>query len=165
MQKHSCSQNLIFETLLTCSRMIFILGFIGAFMTMELVAWSAHKFVMHGFLWSVHRDHHQPTGSKFQRNDLFFLIFAIPSWQCIMLGFIFGSILSIGIGFGIALYGIIYFLFHEVLIHRRFNWLDNMNNRYFKMLKAGHRRHHEFVEKEDGECFGLLIVPKRFWKK
>lgn len=145
--------------------MIFILGFIAAFVTMEFIAWSAHKYLMHGFLWNVHRDHHQPTGKTFQRNDLFFLIFAIPAWQCIMLGFIFGSVLSIGIGFGISLYGVVYFLIHEVLIHRRFNWLDNINNRYFVALKNGHRAHHEKREKEDGVCFGLLIVPKLYWKR
>lgn len=145
--------------------MIFILGFIAAFFTMEVVAWLAHKYLMHGILWSVHRDHHQPTGRTFQRNDWFFLIFAIPAWQCIMLGFIFGSILSIGIGFGISLYGIVYFLFHEVLIHRRFNWLDNFDNPYFKAIKEGHRAHHKWIEKEHGESFGLIFVPKKYWKK
>lgn len=144
---------------------IFLIGFFGAFFFMEFVAWFAHKFVMHGFLWSVHQDHHQPTGHKFQRNDLFFLIFAIPAWQCIMLGFIFGSILSIGIGFGISLYGFAYFLFHEVLIHRRLNWLDNYNNKYFEAIKKGHRAHHKHVDKENGECFGMLFVPKKYWKK
>ncbi len=143
--------------------MIFAIGFIGAFLCMELIAWSAHKYLMHGALWSVHRDHHQPTGKFFQKNDWFFLIFAIPSWQCIMLGFIFGSILSIGIGFGIALYGIMYFLFHEVLIHRRFNWLDNAKGNYFDAVKKAHRVHHEKSEKEDGKCFGLLYVPKKYW--
>lgn len=143
--------------------MIFLIGFISAFLMMEFIAWFAHKFIMHGFLWNVHEDHHKPTEKFFQRNDLFFLIFAIPSWQCIMLGFIFGSVLSIGIGFGITLYGICYFLIHEVLIHRRFNWLDNVNNKYFRALKKAHRVHHEKTEKEGGECFGLLVIPKKYW--
>jgi beta-carotene 3-hydroxylase len=142
---------------------IFIIGFFTAFVLMEFIAWFAHKYIMHGILWHVHEDHHKPTEGFFQKNDWFFLIFAIPSWQCIMLGFIFGSPLSIGIGFGITLYGICYFLIHEVLIHRRFNWLDNANNRYFNALKKAHRVHHEKIEKEDGECFGLLIVPKKYW--
>src|SRR3989338_618427 len=144
--------------------LIFISGFIVAVFSMELVAWLAHKYLMHGFLWIVHRDHHQPTGKTFQRNDLFFLIFAVPAWLFIMLGFIFGSLLSIGIGFGICLYGVLYFLFHEVLIHIRFKWFDNLDNAYFQAIKSGHRAHHKKREKEDGECFGLLIVPRKFWK-
>lgn len=143
--------------------LLFIIGFFAAFFFMELVAWLAHKYLMHGLLWSIHRDHHQPTGHTFQRNDWFFLIFAIPSWQCIMLGFIFGSILSIGVGFGIALYGFMYFLFHEVLVHRRLKWLDNFHNAYFEAVKRSHRAHHEKTGKEDGVCFGLLFVPRKYW--
>lgn len=145
--------------------MEFFTGFIGGFVAMEFVAWLAHKYLMHGVLWNIHRDHHQPTGNKFQRNDLFFLIFAIPSWLCIMLGFIYGNPLSIGLGFGFTLYGIVYFLFHEVVVHRRYNWLDNLKGKYINALKAAHRGHHEKVEKEDGVSFGLLLFPKKFWKK
>ena len=71
-------------------RMIaFVAALILAFILMEGAAWSAHKYLMHGFLWKVHEDHHKPTGHVFQKNDLFFLIFAIPSWLCIMLGVIY----------------------------------------------------------------------------
>ena len=31
---------------------------ITTFIFMEFVAWSVHKYVMHGFLWSLHKDHH-----------------------------------------------------------------------------------------------------------
>ncbi|MBB77921.1 MAG: carotene hydroxylase [Crocinitomicaceae bacterium] len=144
---------------------IFIIGLFTSFLLMEFIAWFAHKYIMHGFLWKIHEDHHKPTGHIFQKNDWFFLIFAVPSWQFIMLGFIFESVISIGVGFGIALYGIAYFMIHEVLIHRRFNWLDNIDNRYFKAVKKAHRTHHKKTEKENGECFGLLYVPKKYWKK
>ena len=82
--------------------MIFILAFIAAFGLMELAAWSAHKYLMHGFLWKIHEDHHRVRKTIFEKNDLFFLIFAIPSWLCIMLGFIYDVNFSIGFGFGIA---------------------------------------------------------------
>lgn len=130
---------------------------------MEFAAWFSHKFIMHGFLWSVHRDHHQPTGHFFQKNDLFFLIFAIPSWLCIMLGFIFQEYLAVGAGFGIAAYGVVYFLVHDVLIHRRFNWFDNTTNKYFKAIQRAHRDHHKHPNKEDGECFGMLVVSKKYF--
>ena len=28
------------------------------FVFMEFVAWFSHKYIMHGFLWSLHKDHH-----------------------------------------------------------------------------------------------------------
>jgi hypothetical protein len=56
------------------------------FAIMEGVTWLTHKYVMHGFLWYLHEDHHQPTGHIFEKNDAFFLIFAIPSMACIFYG-------------------------------------------------------------------------------
>jgi beta-carotene 3-hydroxylase len=131
---------------------------------MEFVAWFTHKYLMHGFLWGIHRDHHQPTSSFFEKNDLFFLVFAIPSWLCIMLGIIYGNWFSVGFGAGIAVYGFIYFLIHDVLIHRRFKWFDNTTNTYFRAIRKAHKVHHKKMHKEDGECFGMLIVPSKYFK-
>ncbi|MFM2376112.1 MAG: hypothetical protein RLZZ165_1209, partial [Bacteroidota bacterium] len=90
---------------------------IATFCFMEFVAWFAHKYVMHGFLWYLHRDHHQKEPGFFERNDSFFLLFAIPSWLLIMTGAMAGSDIRIWIGAGIALYGFAYFLVHDIFIH------------------------------------------------
>jgi beta-carotene 3-hydroxylase len=37
-----------------------------------------HKYVMHGFLWSLHKDHHIRDGRKLEKNDWFAVIFAVP---------------------------------------------------------------------------------------
>ncbi len=134
-----------------------------AFFGMEFMAWFTHKYIMHGLLWSIHEDHHQPRSKRFEKNDLFFLIFAIPSWLCIMLGLIYGASIAVAVGFGIMLYGITYFLVHDVLIHRRFKWFDNTNNRYFKAIRKAHKIHHKNMEKEHGSCFGMLIVPRKYF--
>ena len=63
--------------------MIFLISMLLTFAIMEGVTWLTHKYVMHGFLWYLHEDHHQPTGHFFEKNDAFFLIFAIPSMACI----------------------------------------------------------------------------------
>ena len=52
---------------------------IGTFLFMEAVAWFTHKYVMHGFLWIWHRSHHQVHNHALERNDLFALVFSIPS--------------------------------------------------------------------------------------
>jgi beta-carotene 3-hydroxylase len=144
--------------------MIFTLSLLLAFSTMEFTAWFMHKYVMHGIFWKIHEDHHQPTPHFFEKNDLFFLIFAIPSWLCIMLGFMNNNSFSIGFGFGIAAYGIVYFLVHDVLIHRRFKWFDKTQNHYFKAIRKAHKVHHKNQNKEKGECFGMLVVPKKYFK-
>ncbi|MBK9599276.1 MAG: lycopene cyclase domain-containing protein [Flavobacteriales bacterium] len=62
-----------------------------SFVAMEFVAWATHKFVMHGFLWQLHRDHHQRDHDHvLERNDSFFLIFALPSIFLFLIGTIRG---------------------------------------------------------------------------
>ena len=46
---------------------------IAIFLFMEIVTWCTHRYVMHGFLWYLHEDHHQPRyNGIFEKNDLFF---------------------------------------------------------------------------------------------
>lgn len=132
---------------------------------MEFVAWFTHKYVMHGLLWNLHEDHHQPRhNSFFEKNDTFFLIFAIPSAILIILGTTFYIPYTLSIGIGISAYGLCYFLVHDVFIHQRFKWLRNSNNVYFRALRRAHKVHHKHLGKEDGECFGMLIVPWKYIK-
>jgi beta-carotene 3-hydroxylase len=145
--------------------MIAVLAILIAFFFMEFCAWAAHKYLMHGFLWGIHRDHHQTNGNLFQKNDLFFLIFAIPSWLLIMFGLMYELSFLSGFGFGIAAYGLVYFLVHDVLIHRRFKWFDKTEVNYFKAIRKAHKVHHKHLNKEDGECFGMLFVPQKYFKQ
>jgi beta-carotene 3-hydroxylase len=140
-----------------------ILFLIAAFFLTEIAAWSAHKFLMHGFMWYFHRDHHQGKQGFFERNDVFFLIFAIPSWLGIMLGLMYKQYAFVWMGFGIMAYGFTYFLVHDVFIHRRFKWIREMNTPYFIAIRRAHKMHHKHTGKEDGECFGLLIVPFKYY--
>jgi beta-carotene 3-hydroxylase len=135
------------------------------FFIMEGITWLTHKYVMHGFLWYLHEDHHKPTGHVLEKNDAFFLIFAIPSWLCIMIGLQKNIYWLAGIGFGIALYGLAYFIVHEVIIHQRIKWFTRSNNRYVKVIRWAHKMHHKHLEKEEGESFGMLFVAKKYWDK
>ncbi|MCK0147778.1 sterol desaturase family protein [Arenibacter sp. F26102] len=136
------------------------------FMVMEVVTWCTHKFVMHGFLWTLHADHHAPKYPHiFEKNDTFFVIFAIPSIALFYFGVapIFNYLFFIGLG--IFLYGIAYFLIHDVLIHQRFKWFKNVKNKYLLALRKAHKIHHKNMGKEDGECFGMLFVPKKYFRR
>lgn len=135
---------------------------------MEFVAWSAHKYVMHGLLWSWHEDHHQPHHEKegfFEKNDLFFLVFALPSMSCYIIGSLTPQFWVFFIGVGISIYGLIYFLIHDVYIHQRFKWFRQLDSKYSRAILRAHGAHHAKRDKEDGESFGLLIVAKKYFKK
>ena len=144
---------------------IFIGIVLLTFFLMEGITWLTHKYVMHGFLWYLHEDHHQPSPGFFEKNDAFFLIFAIPSWLCIMLGLQHGVYWVAAIGFGIAMYGLGYFIVHEVIIHQRFKWFTRSNNSYVRTIRWAHKMHHKHLGKEDGESFGMLFVAKKYWDK
>jgi beta-carotene 3-hydroxylase len=139
---------------------------VGTFIGMEAVAWMAHKFLMHGLLWRLHEDHHKknPT-SFFERNDYFFLIFAIPGIICLAIGIYTSVTFLLYIGIGITLYGAAYFMVHDIFIHQRFRWLRNIDNSYFRAIRRAHKMHHKHLGKEDGECFGMLLVPRKYFKE
>ena len=137
------------------------------FCCMEGVAWSAHKYLMHGFLWSWHHDHHDPKARShdfFEKNDRFFLVFAIPSFFCFLTGLLTPLHFFTFVGLGILIYGFCYFLVHDVFIHQRFKWFRNSEFVYFKAIRRAHKMHHKHLGPEDGECFGMLWVPFKYFK-
>jgi len=145
---------------------LLVLTALATFLTMEAITWCTHKFVMHGFLWYLHEDHHQPKyQGVFEKNDLFFVIFALPSSLSIYFGLKEQLYYLAAIGFGILMYGIAYFLVHDVLIHQRFKWFKRTKNRYLIGLRKAHKIHHKKLGKLDGECFGMLFVPIKYFKK
>lgn len=142
--------------------LLFIAIVLVSFFLMEGVTWLTHRFVMHGFLWWLHKDHHQPNGHVVEKNDAFFLIFAVPGWLCIMLGLQNKIYWMAAIGFGITLYGLAYFVVHEVIIHQRFKWFTRSNNSYIRTIRRAHKMHHKHLEKQDGESFGMLLVGRKY---
>ena len=148
----------------------YILVTLGAYVGMEFTAWAAHRYLMHGPLWSWHADHHLPKYEKtgfWEKNDRFFVVFAIPSMFSYMAGSLYADyrwLLFVGIG--ISLYGLTYFLIHDVYIHQRFKWFKHLDSKYSRAILKAHGAHHAVTTKEDCESFGLLVIePKFFGRK
>lgn len=143
----------------------FILVLVGTFLIMEGVTWCTHRFVMHGFLWYLHKDHHQTEPGFFEKNDAFFVIFAIPSMLLIFFGTFDKVWWMQAIGFGIMAYGFAYFMVHDVIIHQRFKWFSRSNNTYVRTIRWAHKMHHKHLDRHNGESFGMLFVHKKYWEK
>ncbi len=138
---------------------------IGAFCAMEVVAWLAHKYVMHGWLWVLHRDHHQKSPTDLlEHNDLFFLIFALPGIACLLVGLRGHFNAYFWIGLGISLYGMAYFVVHDVFIHQRIAFIRSTNSVYLQGIRRAHKAHHKHLQKGEGECFGMLWVPLKYFR-
>jgi len=146
--------------------LINILIVLAAFISMEAVAWFTHKFVMHGWLWTLHKDHHKKEADGFfEHNDFFFLLFAIPGILCLFLGISNNYNFLFWIGLGITMYGATYFFVHDIFIHQRFKIFRTANAAYFKAIRRAHKMHHKHIGKNHGECFGMLWVPLKYFRK
>ncbi|MDG1271927.1 MAG: sterol desaturase family protein [Flavobacteriaceae bacterium] len=140
---------------------VFLLTFTG----MEFMAWFSHKYIMHGFLWIWHKDHHKKDhDSWFERNDLFFIFYALISGGCVVAWGELNFWPGLPIGLGIFAYGFTYFMVHDIFIHQRFKWFRNANSRYAKGVRRAHKIHHKNIHKQGGECFGMLWVPLKYFR-
>src|SRR6478752_510681 len=117
--------------------------FLATVAGMEGVAYAAHRWVMHGAGWFLHASHHRPRQGLWELNDLYAVIFAIPSIILLLGGVQLGWWPGCTwIGAGIAAYGAIYFGFHVWLVHERLPKRIVPRSRYLKRIAQSHRLHH-----------------------
>ncbi|EMR01776.1 sterol desaturase family protein [Cesiribacter andamanensis] len=142
-----------------------VLMAIGAFAGMEAISWCIHKYIMHGPLWKIHRTHHVHGKGFFELNDLFSLFFGSTAIVLLIVGLNRENPYATGAGLGISVYGMLYFILHDMIIHRRIKAFGTIKNRYLRGLAAAHRDHHRSRERDGGVAFGLLWVPVHYFKQ
>jgi beta-carotene 3-hydroxylase len=138
-----------------------VLAMLAAFASMEAVAWFTHKYIMHGVLWVLHKSHHSERKGWFELNDLFSVFFALVAIVFIQIGFRELNYFF-WIGLGITLYGFAYFIFHDVIVHRRVKIKYVAKSDYMKGIIRAHKIHHKTTEKERGKSFGFLYTLKKY---
>jgi beta-carotene 3-hydroxylase len=136
----------------------FFLLVMSGFVGMEVFSYFVHRFLFHGILWRIHITHHLPRRFVFELNDVFSLIFAVISIGLI----VSGSAIGEAVGIGIAIYGVLYFIVHDVFTHRRF-LVFTSKNKTLLTLRTAHQRHHQSVEKQGQEPFGLFFFDYRYF--
>jgi len=135
----------------------------GTFLLMEGTAWFTHKYIMHGFMWRWHRSHHVHHNEVLEKNDLFAIVFSAVSIITIGLGnFVPELWYLFWIGMGVTLYGVFYFIFHDIIVHRRIKIKFVAKHPYLKRIMKAHYIHHKVHEREGAEAFGFLYAPKKY---
>lgn len=137
----------------------FAVIFLLTFLLMELVSYLAHRFVYHGIGWVLHKSHHSPRKGIFELNDLFPLFFASITAPLVIYAVgPSGNVTLAAVSLGITAYGLIYFLIHDLYVHRRMKLL-RLRIPFLKTLKQAHAVHH----RHGGEPYGLLFFahPKK----
>lgn len=133
--------------------------FVATFVAMEGVAYLLHRYVMHGPLWVLHESHHRPRRGRFELNDLFGVLFALPSMALIYAG-THGQPLLLAVGVGMTAYGAAYWGFHDVLVHRRVRHSLVPRSAYLKRIVRAHLVHHRTHAKHGATSFGFLYAPE-----
>ena len=139
-----------------------LLLFVGTVIVMEAVAYALHRWVMHSRLgWVLHESHHRERTGWFERNDLYGIVFAFPSVLLIYAG-LHGQLgdWATWVGAGIAFYGLIYFGFHDVIVHGRIAHRIVPRSTYFKRIVQAHKLHHAVEGRDGAVSFGFIYAPR-----
>lgn len=131
------------------------------FLAMEALAWAMHKYLLHGPLWFLHESHHRPQTTWWEWNDLVSLVYGVAAALLIMHG-LANEALTLGVGVGIAVYGVVYFIFHDIVIHRRIRVPYRFQSRYVNRLIRAHKIHHKHLGQDPSEAFGFLYAPRKY---
>jgi beta-carotene 3-hydroxylase len=131
--------------------------FVLTVVAMEGLAYAVHRWVMHGRGMVWHASHHRVRQARFERNDLFPLLFSSVGVALFVLAAIgVAPALFWPTAAGVTAYGVAYLGVHEVVIHRRLP-LRVPESRYLRWLRDSHRAHHV----DAGEPYGMLLPLMR----
>lgn len=115
----------------------------AAFVLMEPFAAVTHRLLMHRRGYRLHASHHAPVRSRFERNDVFPVVFGAATVAVFAAGsFVPGLGVLSAIGAGITAYGIAYFVIHDVAIHGRVLGRPAGRSAYVRWVRRAHRVHH-----------------------
>ena len=130
---------------------------LGTVVAMEAVAALSHRFIMHGFGWGWHRSHHEPHEGLLEQNDLYAVLFAGLSIGLMAAGHWWAPLFWVSIG--LCVYGALYFVVHDGLVHGRWPFRHVPRRGYLKRLYQAHKLHHAVEGRTDCVSFGFLYAP------
>src|SRR4051812_34432828 len=124
---------------------------------MECLASAVHRHVMHGWGWAWHQCHHQKRGRGLEKNDLYAVVFAAPALGLIAVGSTAGPAYWCGIG--ITVYGLLYALMHDGLVHRRLPFFIPGGRPDLRRPIQGHHPHPPGRRPGGGGVVGVFFSP------
>ncbi len=131
---------------------------------MEFWAAFLHGTFWHGVLWFAHRSHHRDdydasSAVKWETNDVFSFIhvpfaIALIVYGCEARAGLWPT-LAFGVGVGMSLFGVGYFMIHDGMVHGRLPLKFLLRFKYFERVQRAHAFHHQ----RGGAPYGLFLGP------
>lgn len=135
----------------------YLILFLLTLVLMEFAVTLFHRYVMHGIGWGWHASHHAAPEGGWERNDWYAVVFSVATLLLFILG---GASRPVWwVALGITIYGLLYGVLHDVIVHRRFGLRWQPKNAYLRRLVSAHRMHHAMKTREGGVSFGFLYAP------
>jgi beta-carotene 3-hydroxylase len=131
---------------------------VGTLVAMEGVGTLAHKYIMHGWGWWLHRSHHEPDLGMLETNDVYLLALALIASTLVACGKAGHAPLQ-WVGAGVASYGVLYVLAHDCFFHRHWPRKPRPGLGYLKRLHRAHRLHHVLKGRSNSVSFGFFYAP------
>ncbi|HEU4405853.1 MAG TPA: beta-carotene hydroxylase [Polyangiaceae bacterium] len=139
---------------------IWALSALCAITSME--AWAAflHGRVWHALLWPLHKSHHRRRRGRFEANDLLSATHAPIALALILYGCVGPPSalrdLAYGWGIGMSAFGLLYFTFHDGLVHGRLPVQGLLRFRLVRLWYEAHLVHH----RRGRAPYGFFYVPR-----
>lgn len=131
---------------------------IGSVVFMEWFATWSHRHIMHGWGWGWHKSHHEPHDHALEKNDFYAVVFAGVAILLFLAGETWWRPLT-WIGLGVTIYGFLYFVLHDGLVHQRWPFKYIPRKGYLKRVYQAHRLHHAVKGKDGCVSFGFVYAP------
>jgi beta-carotene 3-hydroxylase len=130
---------------------------LATIVAMEVMTRYSHEYIMHGVGWRWHKSHHAARHGVFEQNDLYAVFFAALAIGLIYHGYDDGRF-TLWLGVGATVYGVLYFLLHDALVHKRWPFKITPKGRYLKRLVQAHHLHHAVHGKDKCVSFGFIYA-------
>ncbi|RUT32764.1 beta-carotene hydroxylase [Arsenicitalea aurantiaca] len=124
---------------------------------MEWFAAFSHKYIMHGWGWGWHRSHHEPHEGMLEENDLYAVVFGVIAIALFWAGALWYWPLWY-VALGLTIYGFLYFVAHDGLVHQRWPFKYVPRKGYLKRVYQAHRLHHAVQGRDGCVSFGFVYA-------
>lgn len=139
--------------------MLFLVLTLVVCVAMEPYSAVVHRFAWHGPLWVLHRHHHRVrVGGGPNPNDLLSASHALASMAAIGAGLLVEGLareVLLGVGAGLIVYGALYFVFHDGMVHGRLPVGGLLRFRMCRAMKDAHDVHHQ----TNRAPYGFFLSP------
>ncbi len=112
-------------------------------LAMEPISGAIHRYVGHGVGWVLHRSHHETPVKGPELNDVIPAVSALVAIALMVIGvYVPGYSALAAVATGATIYGGVYFIIHDIYIHRRLPLLPQ-RIALLEPYKQAHLKHHD----------------------